>query len=146
MKKISFSVTINAPKEKVWKILWDDKTYRQWTSVFSEGSYAVSDWNEGDRVHFLSGTGDGMFSEIAKKTDNEIMSFRHLGVVKDGKEQPSTPETETWIGATETYTLSEDDKGTSLVAELQIIDQHAEYFEKTFPLALDAVKNLAEEQ
>jgi len=41
MKKIQFSTEINAPKEKVWNVLWDDATYRKWVSVFSEGSKAV---------------------------------------------------------------------------------------------------------
>ena len=27
LKKLSFSNSIKAPKEKVWKTLWDDKTY-----------------------------------------------------------------------------------------------------------------------
>ena len=39
--KIKFFNHINAPKEKVWKVLWDDSSYRKWTSVFMEGSYVV---------------------------------------------------------------------------------------------------------
>ena len=58
MKTLNFSININAPKEKKWKTLWDDTTYRQWTRIFSEGSYAVSDWNEGSRVLFLSAEGE----------------------------------------------------------------------------------------
>ena len=42
MEKLHFSVNINASKEKVWQTLWDDTTYRKWTSAFSETSYAVS--------------------------------------------------------------------------------------------------------
>ena len=67
LKKISFSTTINAPKEKVWNVLWNDETYKAWTSVFSEGSCAVSDWNEGSKILFLDGKGSGMYSTIAKK-------------------------------------------------------------------------------
>ena len=29
MAILSFNTTINAPKEKVWDILWDDATYRK---------------------------------------------------------------------------------------------------------------------
>src|SRR6188508_3009161 len=88
MKKANFTVKINAPKEKVWEVLWNDKTYREWTSVFSEGSYAVSDWKEGSKVQFLGPEGGGMFSKIAKLVPNEYMSFEHLGELKDGQEQP----------------------------------------------------------
>ena len=44
MKKLQFSIEINAPKEKVWDTLWQDENYRKWTSVFMEGSFAESDW------------------------------------------------------------------------------------------------------
>ena len=68
METLKFHSTINAPKEKVWATLWNDNTYRQWTSVFSEGSYAESDWNEGSKILFLSPKGEGMFSVIDKNS------------------------------------------------------------------------------
>src|SRR5258706_121535 len=73
MKKLEFTVKINAPAAKVWSSLWNDETYRKWTSAFSEGSHAESDWKEGSRILFLDGKGDGMFSLI----DNcrEAMTF-----------------------------------------------------------------------
>jgi uncharacterized protein YndB with AHSA1/START domain len=40
MQKLNFSTRINASKQKVWNTLWDDETYRLWTSAFAEGSYA----------------------------------------------------------------------------------------------------------
>ena len=43
METLNFSININAPKEKVRKVLWDDSSYREWTSAFSEGSYAETD-------------------------------------------------------------------------------------------------------
>lgn len=54
MEQLNFSIQIKAPKEMVWKALWEDKTNREWTAVFSEGSYAVSSWEEGSKVLFLS--------------------------------------------------------------------------------------------
>ena len=57
MTTLEFKIEINAPKEKVWDILWNDATYKQWTSVFCEGNYVVSDWKEGSKIHFLSPNG-----------------------------------------------------------------------------------------
>lgn len=37
MKKLHFSTTINAPKEKVWHTMLDDSTYREWIKAFSDG-------------------------------------------------------------------------------------------------------------
>ena len=87
MNTLHFKTNINAPKEKVWKILWDDKTYREWTSAFMEGSYAESDWKEGSKICFLAPGGSGMFSIIEKKIPNEQMTFKHLGEIKEGKEE-----------------------------------------------------------
>lgn len=39
MKKIEFSIKINAIKEIVWATLWNDTTYRQWTSIFAPHSH-----------------------------------------------------------------------------------------------------------
>ena len=48
MQKIIFSTTINAPKEKVWEVLWDLDAYRAWTKAFSESSAVQTDyWKEG---------------------------------------------------------------------------------------------------
>ena len=44
MEKQTFKITIDAPREKVWDVLWSDDTYREWTSVFSPGSRAETDW------------------------------------------------------------------------------------------------------
>src|SRR6187549_361027 len=106
MEKLQFSIDIAAPSQKVWEVLWGDDSYPRWTSVFGEGSRAVTDWQEGSKVHFLGGNGSGgMYSRIDRRVDNELMSFRHLGVIKDGKEQPSDKESKEWENAMETYRL-----------------------------------------
>ena len=144
MKKLSFTIQINAPREKVWKVLWDDASYRKWTAVFSEGSHAVTDWQEGSKVLFLSPSGEGMFSRIAKSVPNQLMSFEHLGMVKDGVEQPETEETKGWAGAMENYTLEEKDGGTALTVTMDMMEGHENYFNEHFPKALEIVKSLAE--
>ncbi len=144
MKKANFTVKIHAPKEKVWKVLWDEDTYNKWTSVFSEGSHAVTDWKEGSEVLFLSGEGEGMYSTIARKIPNEVMSFQHLGVVKGNKKMPQDAETKQWAGAKENYYLKGTGDETELVVEMDITEQYEDYFKDTFPKALDVVKELSE--
>ena len=145
MKKLEFKIDINAPKEKVWKVLWDDKTYREWTSVFTEGSYAVSDWKEGSKVLFLSANKDGMFSVIDKLVPEEEMVFKHLGIVKDGKEMPADEETKKWIDMLESYLLKEKDGVTEIKVSHEMSEEFCEYLETTFPKALAIVKKLSEE-
>ena len=144
MITLNFSIPINAPKEKVWKVLWDDITYRQWTSAFTEGSYAVSDWEQGSKILFLSPSGQGMFSTIAKKIPNECMWFKHLGTVKDGKEQPEDEASKNWWGAMENYTLKEISEVTELSVAIDVTENEEQYFRDTFPKALEKVKSLSE--
>ena len=63
MTRLHYSVDIDAPRQRVWEVLWDDKTYPDWTSAFMEGSRAVSDWKEGSRIQFLGPGGDGKVSQ-----------------------------------------------------------------------------------
>ena len=144
MQRKKYSVNINAPKQKVWQILWSDDSYGKWTSVFCEGSYAVTDWKEGSRVHFLSPGGNGMYSTIAGKEDNRFMSFRHDGEMKDGVELPLDDKSREWAGATENYTLSEDNGTTELVVDMDFVETHETYFDEHFPKGLQLVKELAE--
>jgi uncharacterized protein YndB with AHSA1/START domain len=144
MKRTQFSTNIDAPREKVWNVLWNDATYRQWTSVFCEGSYADTDWKEGSKALFLGPGGDGMFSTIAKSIPNEFMSIRHLGEIKNGIEQPIDEKTSQWSGAMENYTLSGDDGSTTLTVDIDVVDEHFPFINDVFPKALDKVKAIAE--
>lgn len=140
MKKLIFTTTINASREKVWQALWDDANYRQWTAVFHPGSYAKSDWQEGSKIQFLTPEGDGMSSRIAKLIENEFISFEHLGEVKKGVEDFSAG----WSDIFENYSLKETNTGTLLEATIYTNNDYVNYFEKTFPQALAKVKELAE--
>jgi uncharacterized protein YndB with AHSA1/START domain len=139
MNQLNFTTTINAPAQKVWKVLWSDPTYRQWTAVFQEGSHAKSDWNEGSKIYFMDGKGQGMFSIIEKKIPEVQMTFKHMGEMKDGVETVST-----WSGALESYYLSEENGVTTLRTEVDITDDFADYFTGTFPKALARIKEISE--
>ena len=119
MEKINFYISINAPKEKVWNVLWDETSYRKWTSVFAEGSTVVTDnWKEGSKVLFLDGNGSGMVSMVAANKPNEYMSFKHMGEVKDGVEDISSEKIKGWSGSMENYTLKEAGGKTELKVEM----------------------------
>jgi hypothetical protein len=93
---------------------------------------------------FLDGKGMGMVSTIDETIPNEYMSFKHLGVVKDGVEDMESDEIKGWAGAHENYTLKEDHGRTELVVDMDINETFKDYFTATFPKALQKVKELAE--
>ena len=140
MTTLEFKIHIDAPKEKVWQNLWSDEGYRRWTSAFTEGSYAESDWKEGSRIKFLSPKGEGMFGIIKKKVENKEMSFEHQGEIINGRE-----ENRDWKGAQERYFLTDEGEGTQLKVQLDTTDDYKDYFDTTFPKALDLVKKISED-
>ena len=144
MEKHEFKILINASPQKVWDVLWGENSYPMWTSVFAEGSKAETDWKEGSKVLFLDGKGQGMISFIEEKRANEYMSFKHVGTVKDGKEDIDSKETREWAGAKENYTLKPINGKTELIVDMDIAEEYKDYFLKTWPKALEKLKELAE--
>ena len=141
MNKLEFTITIHAPKEKVWEALWKDEHYRNWTSAFMEGSYAESDWQEGSKIYFLTPDKNGMYGTIEKLVLFEKMYFKHLGEVKNGiDDAPSYGD-----DAIERYDLTETDGKISLSATMNAPEEYIGYFTNTFPKALEKVKEIAEQ-
>ncbi len=142
---MEFNTLISASPEKIWDILWSDVPYRTWTAVFCEGSHAVSDWKKGSKILFLDGKKDGMVSRIADFIPSTYASFQHLGEVKQGNESIEVG----WENAFENYRLIPRDGATELVVSMTFAEQYEDfkaYFEKTMPLALQKIKELAEER
>lgn len=144
MEKKEFKINIDATREKVWDILWNDVTYPQWTAPFSEGSMAESDWKKGSKVLFINSDRDGMIALIDESIPNEQMSFKHMGAVSKGKEDYDSPETKAWAGAMEEYFLKTVDGQTELSVRMDINDDYKDYFMSTMPKALQEVKTLSE--
>lgn len=122
----------------------EDATYRQWTSAFQEGSYAVTDWQVGSKALFLTPQADGMVSTIVAHRPNEFLSVKHLGVVKNGVEDTESEEVKQWAGALENYTLKEANGLSHLTIEMDTIDEYKNFFEKTWPEALKKLKEVSE--
>ena len=145
INRLKFSIEINADKSTIWEALWNDDSYRDWASVFFEGSYAISDnWKEGSTVFFLAPDQSGIYSIIEKHIPNSLMAFKHIGNVVKGKEQPIDEDTKKWSGAKETYTLNETDNGIELTVEIDILDEHLDFMSSTLPKALEKVKQNCE--
>jgi uncharacterized protein YndB with AHSA1/START domain len=136
-----FTIDIDAPPDTVWSVLWDDASFRDWSSVFADGSYAVSDWKQGSTVQFIDpSSNSGMQAIIEQMRPGEFMSFRHEAEIKDGKVQPRAA----WAGAHENYTLTNRNGRTTLKVDVDAADEHRQMFEDKFPKALQRVKALSE--
>lgn len=141
MEKLHFDIQIKAEAIKVWSVLWDDFSFRQWTSAFTEGSFYQGNLQEGAAIKFLDAKNNGMYSKIVKLVPNEEITFLHLGEIYEGVETPRD-----WGEATESYRLSEDENITHLEVDIQTSEEFKSFFEEKFPDALSNVKHLSENQ
>ncbi len=141
---MEFFIDIQASREKIWSILWEDKTFRDWANIIDEGTYLVGEMVEGSKVQFLSASsGYGVTSLIEKLIPNEVVTFRHLADTKDLGEQEREPE---WTGGKETYRLTEKDGLTTLTVHSDIPAEQVTGFKSAVPKALARIKELAESQ
>jgi len=141
INKLKFSIDIKAEKTTVWKALWDENNYRDWASVFSEGSYYLADYlEEGSKIMFLGPDGSGIYSIIETHIPNKVIQFKHIGNVLKGKEQAIDDETRKWSGATESYSLTESADSITLVIQIDVLDEHLEFMSAKLPKALERVK------
>jgi hypothetical protein len=148
MEKLQFKIDISAPKEKVWNTMLEDKTYREWTETFAEGSYYSGDWNKGSKMLFLGPGADGktggMVSRIKDNKLHEFISIEHLGEVVDGVEDTTSDRVKVWAGALENYTFKDKNGKTELIVDMDINDEFKEMFEGMWPIALQKLKSLCE--
>lgn len=148
MQKLNFSIVINAPIEKVWDTMLEDKTYRQWTDAFSSGSYYAGSWDKGSKILFLGpneqGVMGGMVSRIKDNRKHEFISIEHLGMVNDGVEDTTSEAVKQWAGSLENYTFKNLNGKTELLIEIDINDDFKDMFNDMWPKALQKLKEISE--
>ncbi len=148
MRKYTGSVTIHAPAKAVWDTVIGEETYPRWTAEFAEGSRVEGEWREGAQLRFVApsedGSMEGMVSRVAELRPYEFISIEHLGVIKGGVEDTTSEEVRDWAHAHEDYTFTEADGATEFMVEMDSTDELIEYFEETWPKALDRLRELAE--
>lgn len=150
MKRLHFSIKINAPAEKVWDTMLSERTYKDWTSVFNPGgSVFRGDWKKGSKMLFIgsdpeTGKEGGMVSKIVENIPNEFISIEHIGIWNNGSEDTTSEEVKKWIPAFENYKFTEDDGVTEVQIELDMIDEYIDMFEEMWPKSLKRLKEIVE--
>ncbi len=137
MKEVRFSIEIQAPKEQVWRTLWQDKTFREWAGIIDPGTYMMGDLEKGNEVEFISSeNGYGVTSLIAEVTTNELLLLKHQSDTQNTGTEKRDKE---WTGGTEKYTLSETKGITTLEVFIDVPINLEQYFKETYPKAFERV-------
>jgi len=145
METLNYEMYINAPIQEVWKLLWNEETYQQWTQFFAEGSQFKSDWKVGGKTHFTDKSGDGMVSTIVSLNEPTEVVFSHLGTYKNGVEDTQSRDVKQWSGTEEKYFLrAVDDNTTELRAIVHADENLVDMMNTGFNKGFELLKKIAE--
>ena len=151
MQKIQFKKEINASAKKVYQTmlgLQDKTTYEQWTAAFNPTSTYEGSWNKGAKIYFIgtdeNGKRGGMISEIAENIPSEFVSIKHNGILDGENEITSGEQVEQWAGGHENYRFQENNGVTTVTVEMDTVDDYLDYFNNTYPKALEKLKEISE--
>jgi hypothetical protein len=144
MKKLQFCTVIDAPRNVVWGTMLADETYRAWTAPFCEGSYYQGSWEKGQRIRFLTPTGEGMTSIIADNRQHEFLSIQHVGMIRKGPDGAQIEEPVKGPPAFENYTLTSGDGLTEVKVDMDVEPEYEQFMVDAWPKALAKLKSICE--
>ncbi len=147
MKDLQYSITIDAPRKKVWDTMLGPDTYLEWTKVAWPSSSYEGDWSQGSQMRFVGEDGGGgTLAEIRESRPHERIFAEHVAVInEDGSEDTESDMARGWIGTTEAYTFAEKDGKTQLVVDMSVPPDWVSMFDEGWPKALAALKELVEQ-
>ena len=151
MKKLQFKVSINAPVAKIYDFMLginNKSTYEEWTSLFNPTSSYEGSWDKGSKILFIGvdekGEKGGMVSRVAENIPNRFVSIQLYGLLSADKEITEGPEVEKWANGFENYTFEESNGTTTVIVDLDTIEDFLDYMNQSYPKALDKLKEICE--
>jgi uncharacterized protein YndB with AHSA1/START domain len=145
MKNISYSVDINAPREKVWRIMSTHGPYEEFAGAGWPGATFQGEWRAGADMKFVSPNQGGTLAKLEEYVPQDHVLAKHIAVLKaDGSEDRTSEEAKSWIGTTERYTFSENNGRTTLRVDINTPPNWEKMFNDGWPKALAKLKELAE--
>lgn len=144
MPTLNFATRIQADRARVWDTLFELDSYQRWTAAFMAGSTFQGSWEQGARIRFLDPAGNGMVAVIAENRRPAFLSIQHIGALTAGVEDTDSEEVRRWAPAFETYTLTEAGTATDLEIAVDVPAEYQDLMQQAWPMALAAVKAMAE--
>lgn len=151
MQKLKFNKNIHSTAQKVYETMLGLKsksTYEYWTSAFNPTSTYEGNWENGSKIYFVgmdeNGKKGGMVSRIEDNQPSKFVSVQHYGFLDGDNEVTTGEQVEKWAGGHENYTFQENNGITTVIVEIDVIEEYLNYFKDTYPKALDKLKEICE--
>lgn len=146
--ELHFEININAPTLKVFDTMLNREQYSVWTAPFCPTSYFDGSWEKGSKILFIGtdekGEKGGMVAHIAENIPGKFISIKYDGLLKGNEEVTEGPEVESWAGAYENYTFTEENGGTLLSVDVTGTREYQDFFTTAWPQALNKLKEICE--
>ncbi len=145
MKKLEFKINIDAGPKKVWDIMLNPITYKEWVNVSWPNSHYEGEWKEGENIRFVSKSGAGTLANLIECVPHKYIMARHTAVINaDGTEDRDSETAKGWIGTTESYAFTGNGNSTELKTEIQTNPDWEKMFNEGWPNAMVKLKELCE--
>lgn len=145
---LHFEIRIQTDPEKVQRIMLEDESYREWTSLFHPGSYFEGSWEKGSDIRFLGPSEDGqqygMLGRIKENIPGKIVAVAHYGVIDKGQEITSGEAIAEWEGAQENYYFRKEEGETVLTVVVDTTKEYEDHMAGAWPKALGRLKEICE--
>jgi uncharacterized protein YndB with AHSA1/START domain len=147
MKKLEYTIDINAKRDKVWKTMLEPDTYQEWVSVSWPNSRYDGKWKQGEDIKFLGGGENqgGTKANLVEVRQPEYLNANHIAIINgDGTEDSTSEIAKGWVGTTEEYFFTEKGDQTELRVVIHTNPDWESMFNDGWPNALKKLKEISE--
>ena len=145
MKKLEYSIAIDAPARKVWDCMLQLENYKIWVAASWPGSSYEGEWKEGSEIRFVGSDGSGTLAHMEEvKEYNTIRAVHTAVLLKGGVKDTSSPLAANWVNTKESYFFTESDGRTTLNVEIETKPEYEKMFDDGWPAALAKLKEICE--
>ncbi len=146
MKQLTYSITINKPREFVFNKIMDKAVYPEWAKAWGEGMTYEGVWKQGEHIFFFDKSQGGTKVRIEELQPNEVIKATHVAMVnpENMEVELSDDMMRKWVGSKEEYYFKDAGEGATLVTVCIETDEAFEKMMSAWTQALEYFKEICE--
>lgn len=140
------SVSIQAPAERIWRVITDAQYNSIWLAAFGKRNIAHTDWQEASKAIFVDDSQTGLITRIREARPFEKIRMQNVGIITNGKEDYTSNDAVESREFFEQYLLTPEDGSVRMRVEVTVEDDFYDEVSDCWANALEIIKKLAESQ